>query len=44
MIGDAKQEQSVPSQTTLEETPEEGEAEKEVTQEITEPARVLALE
>jgi len=41
---DAEQEQSVPSQTTPEEIPEEGEAEKEVTQEIIEPARVLTPE
>ena len=38
---DAEQEQSVPSQTTPEEILEEGEAEKEVTQGIIEPARVL---
>ena len=41
---DAEQEQFVPSQTTPEAIPEEGEAEKEVTQEIIEPARVLAPE
>jgi len=44
MTGDAEQEQSVPSQKTPEEIPKETGAEKDITQEITEPARVLALE
>lgn len=44
MMGDAKQEQSVPNQKVAEEIPEETGVEKEVTQEITEPVRVLALE
>lgn len=44
MTGDAEQEQSIPSQTTLEENPEAWGAEKGVTQEIIEPARVLAPE
>jgi len=43
MRGDAEQEQSVPSQMTREETTEAG-GEKEVTQEITEPTRVLSSE
>lgn len=41
---DAEQEQSIPNQTTPEEILEEGEVEKEVTQEIIEPARVLTPE
>lgn len=44
MTGDAEQEQSIPSQKTLEEIPKETGAEKEVTQEITELVRVLAPE
>ena len=40
---DAEQEQSVPIQTTPEEILEEGEAKKEVTQGIIEPAGFLAL-
>lgn len=44
MIGDAKEEQSIPSQKTQEKIPEEMGAEKEVTQEITEPVRVLGPE
>ena len=42
MIGDAEQEQSIPSQQTPEEISEETGAEKDVSQEITEPVRVLA--
>ena len=44
MIADAEQEQSVPSKKTPEESPEETRVEKEVTQEIKKPVRVLSPE